>query len=112
MAIAAGIAVNGASFTQQGPQEYLSTIQNDSAMAQMGAGFDECADAGLDLDQTQAQVALKDSPPLAGKANKNTGYLEATHANYPMMKTDDKNVNRSNERRDKKFYNLNYFSQN
>ena len=54
MAMAAGTAVNGASLAQQGPKEYLSTILNDSAMAQMGVGFDEGADAGPDLGQTEA----------------------------------------------------------
>ena len=60
--------------------------QHDLERQRHGAGFDEGATAGLDLDQTEAQVALKDSPTLAGKVN--TGYLEATLVNYTMMKTD------------------------
>ena len=53
MAMAASTAVNGASLAQEGPQQYLSTIQNDSAMAQMSPDFDEGADTGLDLGQTE-----------------------------------------------------------
>ena len=60
MAMAASTAVNGASLAQEGPQQHLSTIQNDSAMAQMSPDFDEGADTGLDLGQTEAQLAPKD----------------------------------------------------